>query len=725
MWKLFEDGDIVSIPYPERRDITLSQDSPCASHIAFFTGIKSLGTINSFDTNSPPSLALKIPTEIKYQWNFDKTVLPNASLTAERISGVFLTSTADQSYRSSSNNQSKVKHQSVFDHIKGYLYRPDNNYSPSTTALFSSSSSESISVARLISVRKDMFHSTIEPSSFKMEMNISNTSSTGIVTGTSTAYVSALDLKNPNGGIIGTNVKSFFGVPWAINSSLDTATSAITIETIIRPYKPNSVLLWRRLSSSGWSGSTTESQNAFMKFELTKSPDNRTDAFRFYIRSTSAAGDFSEGFAKNDIQASGLFVPNDVGINLFDGNFHHLIVSWSCTGVDGSLTIESGAGAVFGYIDGYKLTNVEQTDPRLEGADAAKGPAIQTNMFRQRIPIRRSPISYGDPLDSAPNGNNLYIGVSNFNRPFSEIIGDRGTLTTSADPYLVGGYDGQIQHFRIWNRRFSDGSTGLLADVNTKVPVSSTAGMSFNYFADPALTGQSISTSIVAWWNFNEINALTSDDVSTYSNTGSLVGRASINLYDIKDKSISSITINVGDDVVNSGITRNFLYVDVPQQNIIQNDLTKGRIIRRAADGTTINVGTIFYDSGSIVLDGRDKNAKIDFLYPASGTTGDWGFSVTANNSALNVERISFKSVENKGRIIFNAIAEGNEFNYTQNPAGINPENNNQLLDEPATYVTTVGLYDENGELLIVSKLSKPIRKDNSRKVIFQIRADL
>ena len=558
-----------------------------------------------------------------------------------------------------------------------------------------------------------------------MEMNISNTSTTGIATGASTAFVAALDLKNPDGGQEGTSIKSFFGVPWTTGTSLDTATSAITVEAIVRPYKNNSVILWRRLSSSGWSGTTTETQNAFMKFELTKSPDNRTDAFRFYIRSTSAVGDFAEDFAKNDVQASGLFVPSDVGINLFDGQFHHLIVSWSCTGIDGSTTIESGAGAVFGYIDGYKLTNVEQTDPRLEGSDSGKGPTIQANMFNQRIPIRRSPIEYTDPLDATPSGNNLFIGISNFNRT-ANTVGDRGPLTTSADPFLVGGFDGQIQHLRIWNKRFNDGSTGLLSSVNRKVSDSSSAGISFNYFANPSLTGAALSSYIIAWWNFNERNTSTADDVSMYSNSGSLVGRSSINLYDVKDKSISSITLSLGSDITNSGITRNFLYTDVPDNNVLLNDFNTGRIIRLGADGTVTKVGVIFYDLGSVVLDGRDTNAKLDFLYPTSGTTGDWGFSVTANgNSALNVERIAFKSVENKGRMLFNAITEGSEFNYTRNPAGVNPENASQLLDEPTTYVTTIGLHDDEGNLLAVAKLSKPVKKDSSRRITYQVKMDV
>ena len=86
----------------------------------------------------------------------------------------------------------------------------------------------------------------------------------------------------------------------------------------------NSVIYFRRLATS----QDTVTRNKFMKMELTKSPDNREDAFRFYIRNADTQEDFTEDFSQENVQASGLFIPSDVGIDLFDGEFHHLVVSW-------------------------------------------------------------------------------------------------------------------------------------------------------------------------------------------------------------------------------------------------------------------------------------------------------------------------------------------------------------------------------------------------------------
>ena len=69
-----------------------------------------------------------------------------------------------------------------------------------------------------------------------------------------------------------------------------------------------------------------------MKMELTRSSDNRDDAFRFYIRDADNQEDFTEDFSKENVQASGLFVPADVGVDLYDGDFHHIVVSWDIAG---------------------------------------------------------------------------------------------------------------------------------------------------------------------------------------------------------------------------------------------------------------------------------------------------------------------------------------------------------------------------------------------------------
>ena len=230
-YKAFAENEIQPRPFVEEQTISISEDSPCASHLHLFTGIRSLGKIDVFKTGTLPSFNEVDPREINYQWNFDNNVLAGQTLTAQITTGVFLSS-GDQSYNSSTNANSLQSSQDIFRYAQGYLYRADNNYN-STTALVSSSSADTkISVMRQINVRKDIFHSSLKSAAFKMQINDSNTSLTAAVDGASSnaayttiasgvfgsetpnvsAYTTALDLKNPFGGEEGTGRKSFFGV---------------------------------------------------------------------------------------------------------------------------------------------------------------------------------------------------------------------------------------------------------------------------------------------------------------------------------------------------------------------------------------------------------------------------------------------------------------------------------------------------------------------------------
>ena len=46
------------------------------------------------------------------------------------------------------------------------------------------------------------------------------------------------------------------------------------------------------------------------------------------------------------------------------------------------------------------------------------------------------------------------------------------------------------------------------------------------------------------------------------------------------------------------------------------------------------------------------------------------------------------------------------------------------LVDNPRTYVTTVGLYNANQDLLAVAKLSKPLPKDFTKELLVRVKLD-
>ena len=69
------------------------------------------------------------------------------------------------------------------------------------------------------------------------------------------------------------------------------------------------------------------------------------------------------------------------------------------------------------------------------------------------------------------------------------------------------------------------------------------------------------------------------------------------------------------------------------------------------------------------------------------------------------------------------------EFEFTTNKTALKVSPNNEVADFTTgsafkPYVTTVGLYNDNGELLVVGKLGQPIRKSSETETTFVIRFD-
>ena len=68
------------------------------------------------------------------------------------------------------------------------------------------------------------------------------------------------------------------------------------------------------------------------------------------------------------------------------------------------------------------------------------------------------------------------------------------------------------------------------------------------------------------------------------------------------------------------------------------------------------------------------------------------------------------------------------EFNYSENPSFISGSTGEVLyssfINNPTTYVTTVGLYNNANELLAVAKLSTPLEKDFTKEALVRVKLD-
>lgn len=72
--------------------------------------------------------------------------------------------------------------------------------------------------------------------------------------------------------------------------------------------------------------------------------------------------------------------------------------------------------------------------------------------------------------------------------------------------------------------------------------------------------------------------------------------------------------------------------------------------------------------------------------------------------------------------------ARNAEFNYSENPSFISGSTGavifDSFVDDPTSYITTVGLYNDNNELLAVAKLSRPLPKNFTKELLVRVKLD-
>ena len=139
-------------------------------------------------------------------------------------------------------------------------------------------------------------------------------------------------------------------------------------------------------------------------------------------------------------------------------------------------------------------------------------------------------------------------------------------------------------------------------------------------------------------------------------------------------------------------------------------------------------------DMGTIIL-----NAKALQLPVANGgialapSTGSSAVANGTNNALMyaTINRgVSFQlnSQENITSDYVFIRPQNAEFNYTTNPSFISGSTGEVIyptfINNPQTYITTVGLYNDANELLAVAKLSRPLVKDFTKEALIRVKLD-
>lgn len=159
-----------------------------------------------------------------------------------------------------------------------------------------------------------------------------------------------------------------------------------------------------------------------------------------------------------------------------------------------------------------------------------------------------------------------------------------------------------------------------------------------------------------------------------------------------------------------------------------------GILATDSLDITGSAVGLIYYQAGMMVLTSSVFGGGTQFLQ--SGSTDQTvsqaltGSSTQdfADNIRSRIKSIDFNNtVELNSQIYFCRIDSG-DFNYSSNPTYLSSSQirvkNGDATNEPVSYITTVGLYSNNNELMAVAKLSEPLKKTPQNSMILRVRLD-
>lgn len=212
----------------------------------------------------------------------------------------------------------------------------------------------------------------------------------------------------------------------------------------------------------------------------------------------------------------------------------------------------------------------------------------------------------------------------------------------------------------------------------------------------------------------------------------SLLETSQSNVVTLIDETLDQLYL-FDNALVRSGPAGQYYYV-------YSGSLTKGIY---TGPGSDIPYGILYPDAGLIVLNGKALDVSGSIF-----TNRNAAVSSSANNSfrlftsisgAMSItssNAFAGRTLETINSTIYFARIGNGEFNFSNNltyyESGSEQYVKPLLLSSPSrnnfyrnvTYITSVGLYNSERELLAVAKLSKPIKKTSSSEVIIKIKLD-
>lgn len=140
--------------------------------------------------------------------------------------------------------------------------------------------------------------------------------------------------------------------------------------------------------------------------------------------------------------------------------------------------------------------------------------------------------------------------------------------------------------------------------------------------------------------------------------------------------------------------------------------------------------GHFYPDAGIIILNGDAISGSIGMAADRGDHVTPIGHQYLLGAMSESNDTEAYFIVDSEEKIssqYFFVRAVNDEFNYTTNPSFIDNQGNlnfASMIDNPRTYITTVGLYNNSGDLVAVAKLSQPVAKDFTKEAFIRVKLD-
>ena len=165
---------------------------------------------------------------------------------------------------------------------------------------------------------------------------------------------------------------------------------------------------------------------------------------------------------------------------------------------------------------------------------------------------------------------------------------------------------------------------------------------------------------------------------------------------------------------------------DAESYNVVSGSLDNGVF------STTQIFGAVYPHRGVIILNPAALDASASL-----GTVRTNSDAQNHNKLFLAISGAAFQNANNgfqarneeevKSTFFFTRVKNA-EYNFSNNPSYVTGSDGDlgqsTFIGDPKTYITTVGLYNNDNELLAIAKLSKPILKSFSNEVLVKVKLD-